>query len=110
MAAVDGLTDVSTKSLRPLRDVLKIETGWDRVKNTGVAGVPKGEPHKAAMRLLEQLATLGIFLVPVGEMEDFVPAIAHHGSMWVSGVLESRLHESAGAAQDFLSSVLASLP
>ncbi len=109
-AAVDGLTDVSTKSLRPLRDVLKIETGWDRVKNTGVAGVPKGEPHKAAMRLLEQLATLGIFLVPVGEMEDFVPAIAHHGSMWVSGVLESRLHESAGAAQDFLSSVLASLP
>ena len=109
-AAMDGLTDVSTKSLRPVRDALKIETGWDRVKNTGVSGVPKGGPHKAAKRLLERLATLGIFLIPVGEMEDFVPDIAHHGSMWVSGVLESRLHESAEAAQEFLSSVLASLP
>lgn len=109
-AAMDGLTDVSTKSLRPVRDALKIETGWDRVKNTGVSGVPKGGPHKAAQRLLERLATLGIFLIPVGEMEDFVPDIAHHGSMWVSGVLESRLHESAEAAQEFLSSVLASLP
>lgn len=109
-AAMDGLTDVSTKSLRPVRDALKIETGWDRVKNTGVSGVRKGGPHKAAQRLLERLATLGIFLIPVGEMEDFVPDIAHHGSMWVSGVLESRLHESAEAAQEFLSSVLASLP
>ena len=109
-AAMDGLTNVSTKSLRPVRDALKIETGWDRVKNTGVSGVPKGGPHKAAKRLLERLATLGIFLIPVGEMEDFVPDIAHHGSMWVSGVLESRLHESAEAAQEFLSSVLASLP
>lgn len=109
-AAMDGLTNVSTKSLRPVRDALKIETGWDRVKNTGVSGVPKGGPHKAAQRLLERLATLGIFLIPVGEMEDFVPDIAHHGSMWVSGVLESRLHESAEAAQEFLSSVLASLP
>ncbi len=110
MTAMNGLTDVSTRSLRPVRDALKVETGWDRVKNTGVSGVPKGEPHKAATRLLEQLAALRIFLIPMGEMEDFVPSIANHGSMWVSGVLESGLHETAKAAQNFLGGVLASLP
>lgn len=108
--ALNELKDVSTKSLRPVRDALKVETGWDRVKNTGLVGVPNGEPHVAAKRLLDQLAALGIFLIPVGEMEDFVPTVANHGSTWVSEVLESRRHESAGDAQNFLREVLASLP
>lgn len=107
-SALDQVTEVSAKSLRPVRDALKLETGWDRVKNTGLAGVPKGEPYKATVHLLEGLESLRIFLIPVGEMEDFFPQIEHHGSTWVSAVLEARLHESE-QGREFVDKVLASL-
>lgn len=108
--AFDDVSEVTQKSLEPVRQALKIDNGWDRVKNTGLAGVPKGAAYEAAVRLLDALAQYRIFLIPVGEMEDFVPAASGHGPAWLSDVLERRLHVSdAGGAQKFLERVLASV-
>lgn len=110
-AAFDRVEVVSVKALAPVREALKIENGWDRVKNTGIAGVPKGDPYGAASRLLNGLADLGIFLVPIGEMEDFAPSISGHGPGWLAGVLEGGVHESSECdpAREFLGAVLSSV-
>lgn len=89
------MTEVTARSLAPVREALKIENGWDRVKNSGLAGVPKGDAYNAASRILSALRKMRIFLIPLGEMEDFVPSVAGHGPMWLAEVLEQRLHETS---------------
>ncbi|WP_425839760.1 AAA family ATPase [Microbacterium sp. PA5] len=106
-AAFESVTEITPKSLAPVREALKVESGWDRVKNAGLSGVPKGEPFGAAVRLLEQLKELHIHLIPVGEMEDFVPEVGNHGPTWLAEVLENSLHTSASgdAARVFFEEV-----
>jgi len=106
--AFDGVEQITEKSLKPVRECLKIENGWDRVKNSGLGGVPKGDAFNAATRLLEGLRRLGIYLIPVGEMEDFVPAVGGHGPGWLADVLEQGRHESndSDSAREFLGSIL----
>ena len=94
-AAFENISEVTTKALAPVREALKIENGWDRVKNSGLAGVPKGDAYSAASRLLSTLRGLRIFLISLGEMEDFIPLVPGHGPTWLAEVLERRLHESS---------------
>lgn len=108
MNAFKGVEQITSKALEPVKEALKIEDGWGRVKNSGLAGVPKGGPFTAAKRLLEQLRDIGIHLIPVGEMEDFVPGVGGHGPGWLADVLEQRLHESTETddARNFVRAVL----
>lgn len=110
-AALDKVVTISAKALEPVREALKIENGWDRVKNVGLAGVPKGDPHNAAVRLLDGLADLRIHLIRLGEMEDFVPTVGGHGPGWLSDVLEAGIHEepATNGAREFYREVVASL-
>jgi hypothetical protein len=111
LAAFEGIEQATVKTLAPVREALKIENGWDRVKNTGMGGVPKGNPYNAASRLLAGLRELGIFLVPIGEMEDFAPSVSGHGPGWLADVLEQGLHESSECddAREFLAAALDSV-
>lgn len=110
-AAFEGISEITTKALAPVKEALKIETGWDRVKNVGLAGVPAGDAHQAAARILDKLRALRIHLIPHGEMEDFVPSVGGHGPAWLAEVLEKGLHVSAETdrARDFFKSVLESV-
>lgn len=107
-AAFEGVAQVTPRALEPVRTALKIENGWDRVKNSGLSSVPKGDPYSAAERLVKGLTANGIHLIPVGEMEDFVPSVGGHGPGWLADVLEKRLHESPATdgARQFFESVL----
>jgi ABC-type cobalamin/Fe3+-siderophores transport system ATPase subunit len=109
--AFEDMTDVSPKSLAPVRSALRIENGWDRVKNTGLSGLPKGEPTSAADRLLSRLRELNIHLIPVGEMEDFVPSVGNHGPAWLAELLERRLHQGVATdgSRTFFKGVIAKL-
>jgi energy-coupling factor transporter ATP-binding protein EcfA2 len=110
-AALADLAEVTSKSLTPVREALKIETGWDRVKNVGLAGVPKGDPFNAAVRLLEGLRAIRVHLIPIGEMEDFVPAVGGHGPAWLADVLDQGLHEGedTDVARQFFGEVVESI-
>lgn len=109
-AALDQMTEVTSKSTATIRESLKVESGWDRVKKTGLGGVPKGDPYLSASRLLEALAEMRIHLIPIGEMEDLVPQVAGHGPQWLANVLEQRLHEDSSTdfSRKFFSDVLRS--
>ncbi|MEF3402241.1 ATP-dependent nuclease [Agromyces sp. CCNWLW203] len=111
ITAFETVAEVTTKGLSPVREALKIENGWDRVKNSGLAGLPKGDAYNAAIRLLKRLRNIQIHLVAVGEMEDFVPAAGGHGPAWLAEVLERRLHERSDgdAARDFFKGVVDSI-
>lgn len=112
-AEIDAIEHVNAKSLEPVRRLLRVENGWDRAKKSGIAGVPSGDPHNAAMRILDRLRGLQIFLIPAGEMESLIPSIGNHGPAWLAGVLESQRHEGPegdGARSFFAQVVEAVLP
>src|SRR4051812_46023114 len=49
----------------------------------GESFIPKGEPTKAYTRLKTKLASFGLHVVPVGELESFCKSIGTHGPAWV---------------------------
>jgi hypothetical protein len=96
---------VSKKDVERLRGVIRGSSGWDQVKRSGVDGVPQGSPSVACRQLLRALAEIGLFVVEAGEVERFVPTVAHKGPEWVIEVLEQGLHRQAPLAYEMLSRV-----
>lgn len=63
------------------------------LKISGVGGL-SGEPYNAAKRLLEYFADLGVFIVPVGELEYWVREIsAARKNVWLARVFEEGWHK-----------------
>lgn len=75
------------KAIRELLDGVKSE--WDRLKETGITGVSSGETSKACDALLKSMKTIGIHVVPCGELERFVPGCKEHGPLWIQKVLDN---------------------
>ncbi|MGB4777156.1 ATP-dependent nuclease [Microbacterium sp.] len=94
---------LNSKDFEDLRRILRVESGWDRVKAAGLSGVPQGDPAKAASEILAELADLGVLVVPVGELERFEPSIPGHGPGWVNEVLSRGKHKTPSQdASDFV--------
>lgn len=74
---------------------------WSQLKNQGLNGLSNGSTFAAGKLLIEQLAALGINVVPVGEMEQFERQIGGHGGAWVSTALEQRVF-AAQIVQEFV--------
>lgn len=99
---------VDKSAANRLRGLIRVDSGWDLVKRSGMAAVPAGDAHSSASTLLESLASVGLLVVPVGEIERFVPAVSGHGPSWVTQVLEQGLHddESLREPRDFVRRVI----
>ncbi len=79
------------------------------MKRGGTAAVPQGDASASAGRLINDLASAGLFVVPVGELERWVPEVESHGPAWVSAVLEQERHKQSGfQARSFMERVNAS--
>lgn len=93
-----------------IKDVLKSNNGWDGVKGAGLAALPRGDIFEVGTDLLDMLAEAGLFVVPVGEAEGWVPSVGGHGPPWVSAVLEQKKHtDGGGGAAEFIEKVAASI-
>jgi hypothetical protein len=79
---------------------------WEQLKHQGPAGLPSGSSFVACEQLLGDLSLIGVYIVPVGEMEDFDKNIGFHGAAWVSAMLESDGHKTCLAARKLLGYVL----
>jgi hypothetical protein len=89
-----------------IREVTKIEDGWSTTKESGVGGLPQGDATARGTDLLDHLSEIGIFVVPVGELERWHTKIGGHGPSWVVDVLVARLHEREDApSRPFIESV-----
>lgn len=105
-AAPPGL--LTRDDARRIKDATRVDDGWARVKQGGLAMVPQGEASEQARSLLDRLAALGLHVVPVGELERWVPEIGGHGPPWISEVLRQNRHvQDVGPARDFLRDLVA---
>lgn len=83
---------ISRDSLASLRGaVLRAmdSTGRDMKRDGGVSILPEGE-REAAQNLLKQLGEYGIFVVPGGELESWLPNLGAtgHGPTWLINAFE----------------------
>lgn len=93
-ASKDPKSKALPEDVREARSKLKVIDGWARLKTAGIAGMPNGEPTVTLKSLLESLQTIGLHVVPVGELEGFDTGIGGHGPKWVSAALEAGSHET----------------
>ncbi|WP_098960101.1 ATP-dependent endonuclease [Pseudonocardia sp. N23] len=108
LASVVG--DESHKTARALKsavqDAMRPAAGWQSAKKSGITAVPNGDGTAAAKRLMADLAKLGVFIVPVGEVEGWVPEVGGHGPAWVTSVVEQRRLTESSAVKPFIDEVL----
>lgn len=88
--------------------ILRQTSPWAMAKNSGKALVPRGTPAQQYDRLNTELRRLGVFIVEVGELEQFYPAAGGHGPSWVNEVLSKNLaiDPALRDAREFVTSLL----
>lgn len=80
---------LSKDEIRGITALLDDGKPWRSVKKNGFGAFPGGAATQAVRRLDEAFQQVGIFLVPVGELEMFNKSSGKHGPAWVSDVLEA---------------------
>ncbi len=67
--------------------LMKQGKAWNEVKKFGEVAIPNGQAQQDYKLLKVALENLGIFVVPVGEIENFCPEIGSHGPKFVTKLL-----------------------
>ena len=67
--------------------LMKQGTAWNEVKKFGEIAIPNGQAQTDYKALKSALENLGIFVIPVGEIEKFCPEIGSHGPKFVTKLL-----------------------
>ena len=79
---------------KPLRSeinqVFRKASPWDAVKDAGEAALPSGQATQQFQDLQTQCKRMGMWIVPVGELEGFCKSVGRHGPQWVQRVIENR--------------------
>lgn len=70
-----------------IQDAMKTGQSWAILKQTGIAGLPSGDASIQFDKLIGMLEAIGIYIVPVGEIERFNRTIPGHGPKFVTKVL-----------------------
>lgn len=70
-------------------EAMKQGKEWSDVKKYGSQGIPNGDAQVAYAALRDKLVDMGIYLIPVGEIENFCPKIGSHGPKFVTKLLST---------------------
>lgn len=92
------IIDASDGDALPKSDIqtlLKQTTPWAMVKKHGKTLIPRGDAQTIFAELDELMRAHGIFVVPVGEAENFCPDVGSHGPKFVSKLFKSTPLDSA---------------
>ena len=73
-----------------IKKVFRKASPWEAVKEGGRAAIPPGEATRKFQELQERCSQMGLWIVPVGEMEGFCKSVGGHGPRWVQQVMEER--------------------
>lgn len=99
--------ELTSNDLKKMVSQLKLDTKWSLLKSGGQAVIPAGQAKVAFNSLVAACQSVNLFIVPVGELERFVPEEGGHGPAWLNNVLEHHKDfddEIFKAARDFVSS------
>lgn len=87
-----SLLKESTADVLPKGDIIeamKQNKAWNEVKKYGTRGIPKGDAQRDYVVLRDKLEGMGVYLIPVGEIENFCPEIGSHGPKFVTKLLST---------------------
>ena len=70
--------------------VFRSSSPWENVKRSGETAIPQGQATQQFRHLLSLLGKMGLWVVPVGEMEGFCRSIGGHGPNWAREVVSER--------------------
>lgn len=79
--------ELSRSKREELEKFLEGKKSWDILKKTGTNGAPSGNASRALNAIMDNLKGIGIFIVPIGELECFVKEVGGHGPKWLNEVL-----------------------
>ncbi|MBR5279291.1 MAG: ATP-binding protein [Clostridia bacterium] len=82
-------TDLSNREIRSIKEAISIISKWDSLKSAGSNALPSGNATTSYKNIDQLLRSVGIFIVPVGELECFIKDVGGHGPEWVNTVLET---------------------
>ena len=90
---LQGVTGTSFPSSAriAIQKAMKEGSQWGIAKSSGRSYVPNGGPTTALDSLQSSLLKVGIHIVEVGELENFVRSIGDHGPAWVNEALKKDL-------------------
>jgi hypothetical protein len=92
--------NLSRDASTAIRAATRLDDSWSRLKSGGLAAVPQGDASAQAQVLVDGLASLGLFVVPVGELERWEPDLPGHGPSWVGAAIEAGRHDNAGSSTE----------
>jgi AAA15 family ATPase/GTPase len=70
-------------------EAMKQGKPWSEVKKYGSRGIPHGNAQVDYNSLKDMLENIGIYLVPVGEVENFCTEIGSHGPKFITKLLST---------------------
>ncbi|MEU4791294.1 AAA family ATPase [Micromonospora tulbaghiae] len=86
LSGLSGKAPLPNKAAEGIRSSVGFKSPWQQIKLGGIAALPS-PAAVAAKRLLTNLGDIGIFVVPVGELERWIPLeVGKQG--WLVEVLE----------------------
>jgi hypothetical protein len=71
-----------------IKDILGKVSPWQAVKNAGKEAIPRGDAFQRYQQLQILCNAIGLWIVPVGELEGFCRSEGNKGPRWVQNVLE----------------------
>lgn len=81
---------LTNMEIRRLKGLLKGKSGWNLIKTEGLDAVDESG-RVAGARIIDRLEDLGIFVVPCGELESWIPLNVSK-QQWLTKVFEEDLH------------------
>lgn len=91
--SITTLLQNAAESDLPKSDIyaeIKQTKPWKKLKSYGAIGLPSGQVQKDYETLRDKLERIGIYLVPVGEVENFCREIGLHGPKFVTKLLSEK--------------------
>ncbi len=70
-------------------ETMKQNKSWNLVKKVGAVGIPNGQAQTDFASLNDKLESVGIYVVTVGEIENFCPDVGSHGPKFVTKLLST---------------------
>lgn len=72
-----------------IKESLKQVSPWNEVKRYGSSRIPRGDGTTRYNELDRKLKSIGIYVIPKGEIEGFCPSISGHGPKFVTSLLNA---------------------
>ncbi|GAA4712977.1 hypothetical protein GCM10023349_35170 [Nocardioides conyzicola] len=98
---------IDRRDLTEMLDLLKAESGWKQIKRKGAGAIDTGDPTAAFASVIAACRAVGLFILPVGELERFHPNVGGNKQAWLRQALEHELFKTSGESQDLVRSVRA---